>query len=62
MFHERTLRKATFGDVYNFKKYDILYWHDCATHVSPSLLDLIDWLMARDVTQRPANTQEILQS
>ncbi|WP_315791798.1 serine/threonine-protein kinase [Fischerella sp. JS2] len=41
--------------------HNVLYWRDRATHVSPLLLDLIDWLMARDVAQRPTNAQEILQ-
>jgi serine/threonine protein kinase len=41
--------------------HNVLYWRDRATHVSPLLLNLIDWLMARDVGQRPANAQEILQ-
>jgi len=65
VFHECSMsvpyEKPLLGTSTIWKKYDILYWRDRATHVSPSLLDLIDWLMARDVAQRPANTKEILQ-
>ena len=41
--------------------HNVLHWRNHATHISPLLLNLIDWLMARDVNQRPANAQEILQ-
>ncbi len=44
-------------DVYH----NVLHWRDHVTHVSPLLLNFIDWLMAREVKQRPANAQEILQ-
>ncbi|MBD2776228.1 serine/threonine protein kinase [Iningainema tapete] len=37
-----------------------LRWRDRTTH-SPLLLNFIDWLMARELSKRPANTQEILQ-
>ncbi len=38
---------------------DIFKWRHHANHVSPLLLDLIDWLMSTQVNQRPSNTQEI---
>lgn len=40
--------------------HNALHWRNHATHVSPLLLNFIDWLMAREVSQRPANAQEIL--
>jgi serine/threonine protein kinase len=40
---------------------DILQWRHHASHVSPALLNFIDWLMSPEVNQRPANTQEFLQ-
>jgi serine/threonine protein kinase len=40
---------------------DQLNWRSHTTGISPGLLNLIDWLMARDPTQRPASAQEILQ-
>ncbi|MFH7024977.1 MAG: serine/threonine protein kinase [Heteroscytonema crispum UTEX LB 1556] len=40
---------------------NVLQWRNYATHVSPLLLNLIDWLMAREVEKRPAYAQEILQ-
>lgn len=40
--------------------HNMLDWRNHATHVSPLLLNFIDWLMAREVSQRPANAQEIL--
>ncbi len=40
---------------------DILQWRDHATHVSPLLLDFIDWLMSTEVSNRPSNTEEILE-
>ncbi|WP_413175551.1 protein kinase domain-containing protein [Anabaena azotica] len=39
---------------------DILKWRHLANHVSPSLLDFIDWLMANEINQRPENAREIL--
>ena len=38
-----------------------LRWRDYTTHVSPLLLDLIDRLMARLSSNRPANTQTLMQ-
>ena len=38
---------------------DILQWRHHATHISPLLLDFIDWLMSTAVNQRPSNTEEI---
>lgn len=40
--------------------HNALHWRNHATHISPLLLNFIDWLMAREVSQRPANAQEIL--
>ncbi|AFY36119.1 serine/threonine-protein kinase [Calothrix sp. PCC 7507] len=40
---------------------NVLHWRNHATHISPLLLDLIDWLMASEIDNRPANAQEILQ-
>ncbi|WP_407889987.1 serine/threonine protein kinase [Scytonema sp. NUACC26] len=39
---------------------NVLHWRDRTEGISPLLLNCIDWLMAREVSQRPANTQEIL--
>ncbi len=39
---------------------NLLHWQNHATHVSPLLLNLIDWLTASDIEQRPASTEEIL--
>ncbi|MBK1990525.1 serine/threonine protein kinase [Sphaerospermopsis aphanizomenoides BCCUSP55] len=39
---------------------DILKWRHLANHVSPLLLDFIDWLMANEVNKRPSNAREIL--
>ncbi len=39
---------------------DTLNWRNHATGISPGLLNLIDWLMARASNQRPANAQAIL--
>jgi serine/threonine protein kinase len=47
-------------DMYDSRN-DVLNWRGYATHVSPLLLDLIDRLMAKEIKQRPANTQELLQ-
>ncbi|WP_293113495.1 bifunctional serine/threonine-protein kinase/formylglycine-generating enzyme family protein [Moorena sp. SIO4G3] len=38
-----------------------LLWHPYAPHISPQLREFIDQLMAPLVSQRPRNTQEILQ-
>ncbi|MTJ15289.1 serine/threonine protein kinase [Anabaena sp. UHCC 0187] len=40
---------------------DILQWRHHANHVSPLLLDFIDWLMSTEVNQRPSNAEEISQ-
>ncbi|WP_460204981.1 serine/threonine protein kinase [Scytonema sp. NUACC21] len=37
-----------------------LHWRDRTVGISPLLLNVIDWLMAREVGQRPANAREIL--
>lgn len=47
-------------DMYDSRN-DVLNWRGYATHVSPLLLDLIDRLMAKEIKQRPANTQDLLQ-
>ncbi|HAX77473.1 MAG TPA: serine/threonine protein kinase [Cyanobacteria bacterium UBA11372] len=46
-------------DMYDSRN-DVLNWRGYATHVSPLLLDLIDRLMAKEIKQRPANTQDLL--
>jgi eukaryotic-like serine/threonine-protein kinase len=38
---------------------DILQWRHHTNHVSPLLLDFIDWLMSTEVNQRPSNVEEI---
>ncbi len=40
---------------------DVLNWRSHTSNISPGFLNVIDWLMARDPSQRPANAQEILQ-
>ncbi|MCU0515484.1 MAG: serine/threonine protein kinase [Oscillatoria sp. Prado101] len=40
---------------------DALNWRGCVAEVSPLLLDVIDWLMVREVRQRPVSAREILQ-
>ncbi|MFM6157696.1 MAG: serine/threonine protein kinase, partial [Sphaerospermopsis kisseleviana] len=40
---------------------DILQWRHHANHVSPLLLDFIDWLMSTEINKRPRNTPEICQ-
>ncbi|MBD2384515.1 serine/threonine protein kinase [Cylindrospermum sp. FACHB-282] len=40
---------------------DILHWRNHATNIAPLLLNLIDWLIAPEVKNRPANAQQILQ-
>ncbi|MBE9004324.1 serine/threonine protein kinase [Fortiea sp. LEGE XX443] len=47
-------------DMYD-ARHNLLHWQSFAAHVSPLLLDLIDWLMATNVEKRPINAQEILQ-
>ncbi|MBD2303161.1 MULTISPECIES: serine/threonine-protein kinase [Nostocales] len=47
-------------DMYDARK-NLLQWRNFASHVSPGLLDLVDWLMATQITDRPKNAQEILQ-
>jgi len=47
-------------DVYDARK-NLLYWRSFVTHISPSLLNLIDWLMMPDVEKRPTHATEILQ-
>ncbi|AFW93036.1 serine/threonine protein kinase [Anabaena sp. 90] len=38
---------------------DILQWRQHGNHVSPLLLDFIDWLISTEVTKRPSNAEEI---
>ncbi|MTJ30704.1 serine/threonine-protein kinase, partial [Aphanizomenon sp. UHCC 0183] len=38
---------------------DVLQWRHHANHISPLLLDFIDWLMSMAVNQRPSNAEEI---
>ncbi|MCC5628373.1 serine/threonine protein kinase [Nostoc sphaeroides CHAB 2801] len=47
-------------DMYDVQQ-NLLNWQNHAMHISPLLLNLIDWLTAPDIEKRPANTQEILQ-
>ncbi|MBD2565860.1 MULTISPECIES: serine/threonine-protein kinase [Nostoc] len=47
-------------DMYDVQQ-NLLHWQNHAIHISPLLLNLIDWLTAPDIEKRPANTQEILQ-
>ncbi|WP_016950984.1 serine/threonine-protein kinase [Anabaena sp. PCC 7108] len=39
---------------------DVLEWRHHATHVSPLLLNFIDWLMINEVNKRPENARKIL--
>lgn len=48
-------------DMYDMQQ-NLLHWQNHAIHISPLLLNLIDWLTAPDIEKRPANAQEILQS
>ncbi|MEH2109155.1 serine/threonine-protein kinase [Nostoc sp.] len=48
-------------DMYDVQ-HNLLSWQNHAIHISPLLLNLIDWLTALDIEKRPANTQEILHS
>ncbi|MEH2293495.1 serine/threonine-protein kinase [Nostoc sp.] len=47
-------------DMYDMQ-HNFLHWQNHAIHISPLLLNLIDWLTLLDIEKRPANTQEILQ-
>ncbi|MCC5608432.1 serine/threonine protein kinase [Nostoc sp. CHAB 5834] len=47
-------------DMYDMQQ-NLLHWQNHAIHISPLLLNLIDWLTAPDIKKRPANAQEILQ-
>ncbi|WP_017653966.1 serine/threonine protein kinase [Fortiea contorta] len=47
-------------DMYDIQQ-NVLQWRDRAPHISPSLLNLIDWLMTPQIDKRPINAQEILQ-
>ncbi|MEH1872441.1 serine/threonine protein kinase [Nostoc sp.] len=47
-------------DMYDMQQ-NLLHWQNHAMHISPLLLNLIDWLIAPDIEKRPANTQQILQ-
>jgi eukaryotic-like serine/threonine-protein kinase len=40
---------------------NVLHWRNHAIHVSPLLLNFIDWLMAWEVGKRPSSAEEILQ-
>ena len=48
-------------DMYDVQ-HNLLHWQNHAIHISPLLLNLIDWLTALDIEKRPTNTQEILHS
>jgi eukaryotic-like serine/threonine-protein kinase len=43
-------------DAYNNE----LRWHEHTKNISPSLLNFIDWLMMREISQRPRSAEEIL--
>jgi eukaryotic-like serine/threonine-protein kinase len=47
-------------DMYDVQQ-NVLHWQNHAIDISPLLLNLIDWLTAPDIRNRPANAQEILQ-
>ncbi|MCW5317960.1 protein kinase [Nostoc sp. KVJ3] len=47
-------------DMYDVQQ-NVWHWQNHAIHISPLLLNLIDWLTAPDIKNRPANVQEILQ-
>lgn len=40
--------------------HDVLNWHRAASDISPLLIDFIDWLMARNPSDRPPDTLVIL--
>ena len=46
------------GELYD-PNLDILKWRHHANHVSPLLLDLVDWLISTEVSKRPSNAEEI---
>ncbi len=47
-------------DMYDIQQ-NTLHWQNLATHISPALLNLIDWLMAPEIDKRPTSAKEILQ-
>lgn len=47
-------------DMYDVQ-HNLLHWQNHAIHISPLLLNLIDWLTAPDIKKRPATTQQIFQ-
>ncbi|MHC5615801.1 MAG: protein kinase domain-containing protein [Nostoc sp.] len=47
-------------DMYDIQ-HNLLHWQNHAIHISPLLLNLVDWLTLPDIEKRPANAQEILQ-
>ncbi|MDZ8226120.1 MULTISPECIES: serine/threonine-protein kinase [unclassified Nostoc] len=47
-------------DMYDMQQ-NLLHWQNHTIHISPLLLNLIDWLTAPAIEKRPANAQEILQ-
>ncbi|QSJ20960.1 serine/threonine protein kinase [Nostoc sp. UHCC 0702] len=47
-------------DMYDVQ-HNLLQWQSHASHLSPLLLNLIDWLMMPEVENRPNNAQSILQ-
>ncbi|MEH2399864.1 serine/threonine-protein kinase [Nostoc sp.] len=47
-------------DMYDVQ-HNLLHWQNHAIHISPLLLNLIDWLTALDIKKRPATTQQIFQ-
>jgi eukaryotic-like serine/threonine-protein kinase len=46
-------------DMYDIH-HNLLHWRNHAIHISPLLLNLIDWLMVPEIEKRPANAQQIL--
>lgn len=55
-----TGKQPTDTDIYDYYNNE-LRWRDRAYNISPQLADLIDKMMAAKASQRPANTQVILQ-
>ncbi|WP_392535744.1 protein kinase [Nostoc sp. C117] len=47
-------------DMYDLQQ-NLLHWQNHTIHISPLLLNLIDWLIEVDVEKRPATAKEILQ-
>ncbi len=47
-------------DMYDAYKNE-LQWRGFTKNISPAFLNFIDWLMAREISLRPANAQDILQ-